>query len=131
MKTLLETFALLLIQEAAPILATALLSALTALVGYVVVFVRTKLGEARWSIVVKAARRIVLSVEQSGLRDGAIKAGQQKKDEALSKLVAFLGQRGFRVFAANVEALSDVIESIVFEELNTTAALSAVTLEVE
>ncbi len=61
---------------------------------------------------------LVTSAQQTGLADSVIKDGAAKKAWVLSEAVRILREQKLDVFADNVELLSHLIESAVYDNFN-------------
>ena len=83
-------------------------------------FLRARLSDANWQRLKAITREVVLAMEQSKLKEGAITEAKVIKQQAVMKLQARLREVGLNTFADNVDLLSNTIEATVYDEFNRT-----------
>lgn len=81
-------------------------------------FLRARLSDANWQRLKAITREVVLAMEQSKLKEGAITEAKVVKQKAVLQLQARLREVGLNTFADNVDLLSNTIEATVYDEFN-------------
>lgn len=108
----------LLIQAAAQVLVQVLTPILimagTALVGYCIQWVRSKLSGQQLTMITWVVGQFVLAAEQYNLGGLAVQSGEEKKEWVLSRAQAELARRGITI---DLALLADIVEAEVLKSI--------------
>ena len=83
-----------------------------------VALLRGKMEEEDWNMLYNMIVVLVRAAEQLGLKSRLLRDGAEKKKWVLARLQKALRRLGWDVDRDSLDYLSDLIESIVFDELN-------------
>jgi Na+-translocating ferredoxin:NAD+ oxidoreductase RnfG subunit len=97
------------------ILLNLFLAVLTAVAGWVVMFVKSKLNENQLALAGEIAANVVLAVEQNNYGKELVNAAEVKKDEAIALMNSFLKKYSITLTEEQIDA---TIEAAVGNVLN-------------
>lgn len=81
-------------------------------------WVNTHVSAQQLAIVKSIINSVVLAAEQSGLKDGILRTGAEKRAWAIGEIQRILRERGLNVLADNTPLLASLLEGSVFQQLN-------------
>lgn len=114
----LQVFATLLLDRGLEVVFALLSVLFMRVVLYAANYIRARVSDTNWQRLKAITREVVLAMEQSKLKEGAITEGKAVKQKAVLQLQARLREVGLNTFADNVDLLSNTIEATVFDEFN-------------